>query len=212
MFFGFSAIIKARDDDAIARAGGKRIMNIHIKRMAILVLALLAAIPVVRAESCPLLDGAGNTVATVGEMEGLAAAPELSASSDTPEYYFVPVDKASPIRFVYYTTGAGDPMALAQAALSSYSMLYDEFSAGEILQEAVADRDCLRFRYTCAYPDRSGAQMVYEQTAVAYLPLSGESFIACILSLAFDDAESYWSAEALDDRLETALGAIQMAE
>ena len=109
---------------------------------------------------------------------------------------------------IYYTTGEGDPRALAETALESYVTFYDEFVPGEIIEDALAGQDCLHFDYTCAYPDRSGTNMVYEQTAIAYVPLDEAQFIACIISLAFDDPAGY--CDDLTDRLTQALSAIDV--
>ena len=148
---------------------------------------------------------ASSTVVHLMPPEGYVIAPEMAMEG---EYYFVPSVPGDPARFLYYTTGAGDPRALAQAALESYAAFYDEFAPGEIREDALAGRDCLRFDYTCAYPDRSGERTVYEQTAVAYVPLDDKQFVACIVSLAFDDPSDRCSPDALTERLTLALNAI----
>ena len=163
---------------------------------------------------CPLYtdDTPPRAVAGVAVPEGFSCLSEESVAGETPEYYLVPTEAESNVRFLYYTTGRGDPQTLAKAALSSYGMLYDEFSAGEIRQEAFAERDCLYFDYTCAYPTRTGDAMVYEQTAVAYIPVDGDAFIACIASLAFDDPEDYFSGEEMHAFLMFAMQAIELCE
>ena len=188
-------------------------MNHRIIQLASVMLALLIAGAAAFAEDLPLLAGEDRRVAvTVSAAEGLMLAPEMAVAGDTPEYYFIPEDGAGPLRFVYYTTGSGDPMALAKAALGSYAMLYDSFSAGGIREDPVAGRTCLHFDYACSYPDRSGARQIHEQTAVAYLPLSGDQFVACIVSLAFDDPDARWTTEALDNHLMSALERVRMAD
>lgn len=178
-----------------------------MKRMVIalmLITALLNASGFAQAAGFPLTIG-DTEVARVTPPEGFAAAPEMALEG---EYYFVPDAPGDHGRFIYYTTGEGDPRALAKAALESYATFYDVFAPGEIREDTLAGRDCLRFEYTCAYPDQSGAHMVYEQTAVAYVPLDEGRFIACIVSLAFDDPNGY--RDDLTDRLTLALSAIGM--
>ena len=155
-------------------------------------------------------DTPPRAVAEVAVPEGFACVPGDSSAGDTPEYYFLPDAEASDVRFLYYTTGRGDPHKLAAAALGSYSMLYDEFSAGEIQDEDFDGRACLYFAYTCAYPNRAGDALLYEQTAVAYIPLGSDEFIACIVSLAFDDPDSYLSAEAMREWMAFAVSAVEL--
>ena len=176
-----------------------------MKRMVIallLVMAMMTASGLAQGKDYPLKT---SVEAYVTPPEGYVAAPEMAMED---EYYFIPGAQGDPVRFIYYTTGEGDPQALAEAALESYASFYDEFAPGEILKDTLAGRDCLHFDYTCAYPDRSGAHMVYEQTAVAYVPLDEAQFIACIVSLAFDDPAGY--CDDLTDRLSLALSAIGM--
>lgn len=187
-----------------------------MKRILICALALLLAalLPACAASAAgsPLLaerDGALTEIAAVSPPAGYAEAPELAAPGDTPEYYFIPTEK-SPVRFLYYTTGSGDPAALAAAALESYAAFYEEFRPAAVREDRLAGRDCLRFDYTCAYPDADGKALVREQTAVAYVPLEGDAFIACIASLAFDEPDGFLTDDALTALLETALGAIEL--
>ena len=175
-----------------------------MKRMVIalmLIMAMLSASGLAQGADYPLKTS--SVEGRVTPPEGYVAAPEMAMEG---EYYFVPEASGDPVRFIYYTTGEGDPRALAKAALESYATFYDEFAPGEIREDALTGRDCLRFDYTCAYPDRDGEHMVYEQTAVAYVPLDESQFIACIVSLAFDDPAGY--CDDLTDRLTLALSAI----
>ena len=176
-----------------------------MKRMviALLVISLLAPLGLAQGADYPL-EGSSVDV-HVTPPEGYVAVPEMAMEG---EYYFVPAATDDPVRFIYYTIGAGDPRALAEAALKSYATFYDEFTPGRIREESLAELTCLRFDYTCAYPDRSGEHMVYEQTAVAYVPLEGGQFIACIVSLAFDDPSGY--REDLTDLMTLALNAIEL--
>ena len=114
-----------------------------------------------------------------------------------PELYYAPEDEESPLRFVYYTTGNGDCLALAHAAAENYSAFYDEFEPGEIEENSLGDRYCVQFAYTCAYPGPDGTSIVYEQTLLCYFPLEGDAFVAMILSQAFDAAEEYLSRDDL---------------
>ena len=179
---------------------------------AILLLVLFIA-PAFGQDGCILYsDGTPpREVAEVAVPEGFACPDGETAAGETPEYYLLPTDAGSDVRFLYYTTGRGDSRRLAEAALTSYSMLYDEFTAGEIQDGDFNGRSCLRFDYTCAYPNRAGDALVYEQTAVAYIPLDSDEFIACIVSLAFDDAKGYLSAEAMQERLASAMDAIELS-
>ena len=177
----------------------------------LLLSALLTGVCCAEAAGCPLRiarNGRLATVATIAAPEGFVSSPELSTTSDGTEYYFVPSDASSPVRFLYYTAGSGNPRALAEAALDSYGVFYDEFQAGGIREEELASQRCLRFDYTCAYPDRTGDHTVYEQTAVGYIFLDGGEFIACIVSLAFDDPSDYLAEEALTAQQDGALSAI----
>ena len=176
-----------------------------MKRMVIallLAIVMLTASGLAQGESYPLN---ASVEAYVTPPEGYVAAPEMALEG---EYYFVPNMPGDPVRFIYYTTGEGDPRALAETALESYVTFYDEFVPGEIIEDALAGQDCLHFDYTCAYPDRSGTNIVYEQTAIAYVPLDEAQFIACIISLAFDDPAGY--CDDLTDRLTQALSAIDV--
>ena len=186
-------------------------MKTRMLALAVAALMLFAMTGCAQEEAFPLKVGGSGKARVVGHVsppEGFAAAPELAVEGATPEYYFTPADPGSDVRFFYYTAGEGDPRALAETALASYGVFYDEFQAGEIREEALAGRQCLHFDYTCAYPDRSGARTVYEQTAIGYIPLDGESFVACSVSLAFDDASGVYPAEALDALLTQALSAV----
>ena len=177
-----------------------------MKRMVIallLVAALLTVSAFAQGADYPLKTS--SVEVRVTPPEGYAAAPEMAMEG---EYYFVPESSGNPVRFIYYTVGEGDPRALAEAALESYATFYDEFVPGEIREDTLAGKDCLRFDYTCAYPDRGGEHTVYEQTAVAYVPLPDGQFIACIVSLAFDDPSGY--SDDLTDRLTLSLGAIEL--
>ena len=157
-------------------------------------------------------DTPPREVAEVTVPEGFTRSPEESHVGGTSEYYFLPTDADSHVRFLYYTTGQGDPHRLAEAALASYNVLYDEFEAGEIHSKDFADRACLYFDYTCAYPSRAGDTFVYEQTAVAYIPLNSDEFIACIASLAFDDPAGYLSDTAMREFLDFAMNAVKLTE
>lgn len=190
-----------------------------MKRKVLCLLAALAvacaALAAAQEGEYPLMvraDGELRPAAWAEAPEAFVPAPEYAAPGDTPEYYFVPADGEDPTRFFYYTTGSGDPVALAEAAISSYGMFYDEFRASGIREDELAGFRCTRFDYTCAYPDRTGASLVYEQTAVAYVPLEDGQFIACIASLAFDDPDAYRTGEALGELLARALGAVVMAD
>ncbi|MBE5808372.1 MAG: hypothetical protein E7317_08530 [Clostridiales bacterium] len=164
--------------------------------------------PVCHAASYPLSSMDGSVIAEVEAPTDLAYAPELATPGDTPEYYFLPKDGKDPLRFVYYTSGAGDPMKLAEMAQTDYAMFYDDFAGSEIRNESIAGRDGIAFSYTCHYPDRSGKNEVYEQTAVGYWPLGDGLFVACIVSLAFDDPSAYWPEAQLAAKLEEALGCV----
>lgn len=125
-----------------------------------------------------------------------------------PELYYAPEDEESPVRFVFYTTGNGDCLALAHAAAESYSSFYDEFEPGSIEETSLSDRSCIQFAYTCAYPGPDGASAVYEQTILCYFPLEGDAFAAMILSQAFDSAEKYLSHDDLLAQLDPFADAI----
>ena len=186
-----------------------------MKKMTTLtfLLALLLACACARAEIYPLqvsIEGRSVTVAEIAAPEGLRIAPELAMPGETPEYYFVPADGQGALRFIYYTASSGEPRALAEAARDSYAMFYDGFECSEIREGPLAGRDGLCFEYTCQYPDSSGKRLVYEQTAVGYWPLEDGHFIACIVSLAFDDAESYKSVQEMFDALETAMADLKL--
>ena len=157
-------------------------------------------------------DTPPRAVAEVAVPEGFACPSGNSSAGNTPEYYILPTDAGSDVRFMYYTTGRGDPRTLAEAALASYSVLYDEFNAGEIRNMDFKGMASLYFDYTCAYPDRAGDALVYEQTAVAYIQLDSDEFIACIISLAFNDPNGYLSAEGMRERLASAMNAIELSE
>lgn len=193
-------------------------MKIETKLLALL-LALLCLAGAALAEDCPLIadmgaDGAKDlrTVATVRTPEGFALQAPADPAAEEPEYYFVPTDEGSNVRFYYYTAGSGSPEALAKAALESYAMFYDEFQPGEVTDAPLDGRACLRFSYACAYPDRSGASLVHEQDAVCYLPLREDRFVAVIASLAFGDGQDLLSPEALDAELTRALAAVELEE
>ena len=187
-----------------------------MKKIAFLtaLLIMLTGMCLVESANYPLF-AAGESkriTAVVTPPDGFTCAPEMAVFSETPEYYFVPADEESPVRFIYYTTGNGDPRALAEAAMTDYGAFYDEFHKGEVREVTICGRACLCFDYTCAYPDRKGDGTVYEQTVVAYVPLESDAFIACIVSLDFDGAGSYVSKAALTEQLEVALDAIAMVE
>ena len=182
---------------------------------AIAALLVLSVAPALGQQAGCLLyadDTPPRAVAEVAVPEGFACLPEEPPAGETPEYYFLPTDTDSHVRFLYYTTGRGDARRLAEAALSSYRMLYDEFDTGEIRSEDFAGRACLYFDYTCAYPSRAGDTFVYEQTAVAYIPLNSDEFIACIASLAFDDPAGYLSTSSMREFLDFAMSAIKLFE
>ena len=139
-----------------------------MKRMVIALIlsaALLAASGLADGADYPLK---ASVEVRITPPESYVAAPQLAMEG---EYYFVPGAPGDPVRFIYYTVGEGEPRALAEAALESYATFYDEFAPGEIREDTLAGQRCLRFDYTCAYPDRNGTHTVYEQTAVAYVPL-----------------------------------------
>ena len=166
-----------------------------------------------KAEAYPLqvsVEGRSVTIAEIATPKGLMAAPELAMPGETPEYYFVPADGQGALRFIYYTASSGEPRALAEAARDSYAMFYEGFECSEILEGPLAGRDGLCFEYTCQYPDSSGKRLVYEQTAVGYWPLEDGHFIACIVSLAFDDADSYKSVQDVFGALETAMADLKL--
>ena len=178
-------------------------------------LLILSVVPAFGQQAGCLLytdDTPPREVAEVAVPEGFACLSEESSAGETPEYYFLPTDAGSHVRFLYYTTGRGDAHKLAEAAVSSYRMLYDEFDAGEIRSADFSGRACLYFDYTCAYPSRTGDTFVYEQTAVAYIPLNSDEFIACIASLAFDDPAGYLSAAAMREFLDFAMSAVKLSE
>ena len=191
-----------------------------MKRMSMLLALLLACLwltGAALAEDCPLitdmgLDGAKElrTVATVRPPEGFELQPSADPAAEEPEYYFVPADGASSVRFYYYTAGQGQPEALAKAALESYAMFYDGFSASDITDAPLDGRNCLRFSYSCAYPGRDGVTPVYEQTAVCYLPLREDRFVAVIASLAFGSAAGRLSDDQLEAELAKALAAVSL--
>ena len=111
--------------------GGKSIMRALIT----VVLLVLFVTPAFDGQAgCVLYTDAApsSAVAEVTVPDGFACSSGDSSAGETPEYYLLPSDAGSDVRFLYYTTGRGDPRALAESALSSYSMLYDEFTAGEI--------------------------------------------------------------------------------
>ena len=185
------------------------------RRLLAAVLALMCLTGAALAERYPLRadmgeDGAKSIqeVATVETPVGFALQPSADPGAEEPEYYFEPLDESSPVRFYYYTAGSGDPDYLARAAMDTYALYYDEFQPGEITAAPLDGRDCLRFHYTCAYPNRDKTATVYEQTAVCYLPLRADRFAACIVSLAFGDAGDYLTDEALEAELTEAVRAI----
>ena len=193
-----------------------------MKRVFSLLLVLCMLLPAALAEAgaYPLLvkdaDAKAvsyHTVAYVSEIEGYALMGGITPNSNgpEPEYYFAPADAESPVRFIYYTTGYGDCSALAESAIKSYGAFYEEFTAGEITEGVIAEKDCLSFSYTCSYRGQNGYTPVYEQSALCYFPVGEGTFIACILSLGFDSAEEYLDAEALNALVEQAAAAIQMA-
>lgn len=182
-----------------------------------LLLACLCLAGAALAEDCPLITDMGaegakdlRTVATVQPPEGFALQAPADPAAEEPEYYFVPTDEASPVRFYYYTAGQGQPEALAKAALESYAMFYEDFHAGDITDAPLDGRDCLRFSYSCAYPGRDGATPVYEQTAVCYLPLREDRFVAVIASLAFGSAKDRLTDALLEAELAKALAAVRL--
>lgn len=181
-----------------------------IRFFAALLLLLFSASCCAQAADYSLKVGgeAPRAVASVRAPEGFIPAPDMAVPGDTPEYYFIPEDDHSAVRFIYYTAGSGDPDALAKAALASYTAFYDDFQAGEPEAFTVGDRTGLRFDYTCAYPDRSGEHRVYEQTSVAYITVDEGVFVACVVSLGFGAAEDYLAKEALTAQLGQALNAI----
>ena len=190
----------------------------HLRCLLILLLACVLPASCALAESAyPLTadmtaygGAVGQTVASVQAPEGYALQESAPSGGADPEYYFVPVDPDRPVRFLYYTAGSGDPDTLASAALDSYAMFYDEFDYHAPVAETLAGLDTLRFDYTCAYPDRDGSAMVYEQTCVCYVTIREDRFVACICSLAFDDPAAYLDADALLALTEQALGAIRI--
>ena len=191
--------------------GGKSIMRALIT----VVLLVLFVTPAFGGQAgCVLYTDAApsSAVAEVTVPDGFACSSGDSSVGETPEYYLLPSDAGSDVRFLYYTTGRGDPQTLAEAALASYSMLYDEFSAGEIHHEETEGLTTLYFDYTCAYPTRTGDALIYEQTAIAYIPLGSDTFIACIASLAFDNSDDYLSTEAMREFLMFAMNAIELSE
>ena len=186
-------------------------MKIRMLALAIAAMMLFAMSGCTQEQNFLLKVSQSGKVRAVGYItppEGYAAAPEMAAEAATPEYYFTPIAADSHVRFFYYTAGEGNPRSLAEAALASYRVFYDEFQAGDIREEELAGQQCLHFDYTCAYLDRSGEKTVYEQTAIGYVPLDDASFIACIVSLAFEDASGCLAAEDLDALLSEALRAV----
>ena len=184
-----------------------------MKRTYRILLALLAALltaSAALAEDYPLLDRAGSQAARVLPAEDLAVLPQTPIPGSTPEYYFRPTDGFEDVRFYYYTTGEGEPRALAEAALENYAIFYDDFTAGAISDAPLADRACLRFSYTCGYLGPDGESMVYEQTAVAYLPLGDDEFIACIVSLGFTGGDDFWAEASLTALLSDIVERVQM--
>lgn len=191
----------------------------RIQRLLILILALSLPLSALAEEQCPLIVNLGSsespdlrTVAQVVSPEGYAPLEDASPTGSEPEYYLVPNDAESPVRFLYYTTGCGDSRALAEAARENYALFYDEFDSGEIAEITLSGRACLCLAYTCAYPGRDGATPVYEQSAICYFPAGENAFVACILSLSFDSPDDYLSEAAFAESLEQMASAVQWME
>lgn len=154
--------------------------------------------------------GRARVVARVVQPEGYALSEDSDVDGEEPEYYFEPESDESPVRFLYYTTGYGDSQSVAEAAIAAYMTFYDEFASSEVAERTLADRTFLCFDYTAAYPNAEETAMVYEQSAVCYFPVGGDAFVVCIVSLAFDDADAYLDAEALDAYVAQACGAVNL--
>lgn len=127
-----------------------------------------------------------------------------------PEYYFIPDDSESGVRFMYFTTGFGDHHRLARLAAESYAGFYEVYEAGEIVEGEHAGKESLSFTYTCSYAGPDGITPVYEQSALCYFPVKNNGFIACIISFIFDSESEYLDAETIDAYIEQAAAAIRM--
>ena len=154
--------------------------------------------------------GRARVVARVVQPEGYALSEDSDVDGEEPEYYFEPESDESPVRFLYYTTGYGDSQSVAEAAIASHAMFYDEFASSEVAERTLADRTFLSFDYTVAYPNAEETAMVYEQSAVCYFPVGGDAFVVCVVSLSFDGSDAYLDAEALDAYVAQACGAVNL--
>lgn len=144
-----------------------------------------------------------SKVGEVGQPEGFARLEGVTPNGAEPEIYFAPEDEESPIRFFYYTTGYGKPDELAEAARGTFPVYYDDCVVSELQSARFGEKDCTFFHYTCSYPDQEG-NFAYEQSLIAYFPITDECFAACIISLYADNAESYLAEEQLIAYLEAA--------
>lgn len=181
------------------------------KRLLILILALMLPLCAYAEEENPLTFNQ-STIAHVVCPEGYAVQADEAISGTDPEYYLMPTDAESPVRFLYYTTGSGDSQALAEAAQQNFMVFYDEFASDEIGEITLAGRTCLCLSYTCTYPAEDGTTPVYEQSAICYFPVQDDTFVACILSLSFDSADDYLSEEEFGESLELMASAVEWME
>lgn len=192
-----------------------------MKRMVsiLLVLCLMFCTASAEQSNYPLIANVAGpeapeyaAVAEVIVPEGYASLDGISPNytGTEPEYYFIPEDADSPVRFLYYTTGSGNSRILAENAIERYYSFYDVFEAGEVTSTLLAGKECINVTYTCSYPGQDGVTPVYEQSSLCYFPITDHAFIACIVSLAVDSAEEYLDAEAMNALLEQAAAAIEM--
>lgn len=192
-----------------------------MKRMVsiLLTLCLLSFTAFAQSDTYPLIANVAGPEAPEYAAVAEVAAPEGYVPLDgvspnytgaEPEYYFVPEDSNSPVRFLYYTTGSGNGSKLAENAIERYHTFYEVFEAGEITSTFFAEKECINVTYTCSYAGQDGITPIYEQSSLCYFPITEHSFIACIVSLAFDSAEEYLNAEAMNALLEQAAAAITM--
>lgn len=159
-------------------------------------------------------EKAYTKVAEISGLEGYSLLEGITPNSTgiEPELYYAPDDAENPVRFLYYTTGYGAPRTLANIAVRSYQNFYDQFTASEIIETTIGEKDCLTFSYTAEYPDVNETSTVYEQSAVCYFPANEDCFVACIISLAFDSSDEFLSAEELSEYTALAGNALQMAQ
>ena len=152
-------------------------------------------------------------LAQVSAPEGYHLSPGASANSTSaePEIYYAPDDEASPVDFIFYTSGAAAAQTLAQTAAKAYDAFYDDYLATDIRDDTLDGKDACWFSYTCSYPNRDSTARVYAQSAVGYFPVAWpDACVVAIVSMTFDDPGAYQSDNALRSALQTAAGRIEL--